>query len=194
MAAAPPQRANSYDHLSFPLWQVRLLMSSSMSFIVASSAATYFGQTILSILLLIAGLCSLNYWRSPGPSWRRDTDLASAGVALFFCLYTGFWLSGLTCNVAWAALLASLACFRKSWNLSLGHCEVWAVWHAVAHALAGVAAINLASGDVANKGSSVFPPHNLIAECCVAAIVLTVIADVTGISHPAVAESERKEA
>lgn len=138
----------------------------------------YWRQRNLALVLLVAGLCSLNYWRAPGASWRRDADLASAGVALFFCIYTGFWLEGFCCNVGWAALVGGLACFRRSWNLSLGHCDAWALWHAAAHTACGVAAIALAYGDVASKGEFHAPPRNIVAECSVVAIVLTVLADV----------------
>lgn len=172
------KRASSYDHLAFPKWQVNLLMTSSMSFIVAAVVAASWTQKHLGLILLFSGICSLNYWRAPGASWRRDADLVAAGAGLLFCLYTGFWLVGLTCKLAWASLCGALICFRKSWMLSLGHNETWAYWHATAHLLSGIASITLAHGDVASKGSSFVPPHNLVAECSVGAIVLSIIIDI----------------
>lgn len=188
MSKANPKlvRQNSYEHVVFHTWQIRLLMTSSLSFLVASSMAASLKQHKLCGFLLVAGLCSLSYWRAPGASWRRDADLAAAGAALFYCLYVGFWLNGLVCQLSWLGLLSGLACFRRSWNLSLGHCDVWAIWHATAHALSAGAAIALAHGDVAHVGGGIVPPRNTIAECSVAAIVLTVVVDVCRVySHEA---------
>ncbi|KAG8470411.1 hypothetical protein KFE25_008832 [Diacronema lutheri] len=179
MPGASPavKRSNSYEHLVFPSWQIRLLMSSSLSFVCSSAFAAHMHQRNLSLVLLVAGICSLNYWRAPGASWRRDADLAAAGVGLGYCLYTGFWLEGACARVGWASLVSALACFRKSWMLSLGHCERWACWHAIAHALSGVAAAALAVGNVASRGEAYTPPRNVIAECSLVAIILTVLMD-----------------
>lgn len=172
-------RQNSYEHVVFHTWQIRLLMTSSLSFLAASSLAARLEQHKLCAFLLVAGLCSLSYWRSPGASWRRDADLVAAGAALLYCLYAGFWLTGLACQLSWLGLLGGLACFRRSWNLSLGHCDVWAIWHATAHALSAAAAVALAHGDVAHMDGGLRPPRNTIAECSLASIVLTVVADVS---------------
>ncbi|KAJ1634449.1 hypothetical protein T492DRAFT_973773 [Pavlovales sp. CCMP2436] len=179
-AVSPPlmaKRSKSYEHLVFPEWQSRLLMTSSLNFVLASAYAAHLGQTTLSLFLIVAGVNSLNYWRSPGASWWRDTDLTAAIGGLLYCLYAGFWLADAPCLVAFASLLSGLFCFRRSWNLSLGHNEVWAFWHAGAHALSGMAAVTLALGDVADKGTALTPPHNLVAECSVAAILITLVAD-----------------
>lgn len=185
MRHQPSARSDSYGHLAFSRWQVRLLTTSSLSFFASSAFAAHLRQQNLGLVLLSAGVCSYNYWRAPGASWRRDADLVSAGVALVYCLYTGFWLEGLRCVVGWAALVSGLACFRQSWNLSLGHCESWARWHAGAHALSNVAACALACGNVASQGAQYAPPRNAVAACSMAAIALTVAMDACRAAPPA---------
>lgn len=191
----PPvvQRTNSYAHLAFPVWQVQLLLTSSLSFLISGAFAGALGQRLLSLMLCTAGLCSLNYWRSPGPSLRRDADLAAAGVALAYCLFTGFWLTEITCYLGWGSLLGALSCFRHSWMLSLGHDETWAYWHAGAHVLSGVAAIALASGDVASRNTSLIPPHNVVAECSIALIIFQVLFDCLKPAAPPASEPDKQK-
>lgn len=164
------ERVSSYDHLSFPRWQVRLLLTSSTCFIISAAVALYFGHKGLSTCLAASGACSLNYWRRPGPSFRREADIAAAGCALLYCIYAGFWLQGAVGLLGFGLLLSGLFCFTKSWVLSLGHNDHWAWWHAGAHALANVAAVVLAAGSPTDAMLTLLPPRNITAEAFLGAL------------------------
>ena len=48
-------------------------------------------QYIAGSLIFTSGLCSLNYWRKPGPGPRRDADYILATLALFLLATAQFF-------------------------------------------------------------------------------------------------------
>lgn len=90
-----------YLELRYHAWQVHLLVCSSVLLSIPSVLAALHDRPVLSTLCGGASLASINYWRSPGPSWRRDLDFAFAIGAILWGMVGAFSLvDTLNCTVA----------------------------------------------------------------------------------------------
>ena len=178
----------NFGHMVYHAWQVRLLVATSCCFLVVAGVAHLsFAQTELSYVLGALGCTSLNYWRSPGDSWRRTADLCCASFALVYTFAHGWWGDDTTVvnAVGWTANTFGIFCFRCSWKVSLGNSTHWAVWHAAGHASMLVGSICLAIGSVEDKFSWSLSmwPRNSWAEAG-ASLVLACLAYDSGVmSH-----------
>ena len=107
-------------------------------------------QYIFGSLVFSSGVCSLNYWRVPGPSMRRDLDYILAGLALGYAVIAGFCVRGVLNILAWVGFVTMFFLFRHSWFLSVGDGGdgTWACWHAAAHVSAAIAGAFQALGGV----------------------------------------------
>jgi hypothetical protein len=129
LASVVPMEQN-FGHMVYHAWQVRLLVATSCCFLVVAGVAHLsFAQTELSYVLGALGCTSLNYWRSPGDSWRRTADLCCASFALVYTFAHGWWGDDTTVvnAVGWTANTFGIYCFRCSWKVSLGNSTHWAV-------------------------------------------------------------------
>lgn len=147
----------------FHSWQVRLLLLSSCGIVCSAAAADWLGAPRLARLEAVAGLASLNYWRSPGKSWRFYVDLLTALSLSAFGLYEGMFLHGLPNAAGWPLFALACCCFRRSWldSAVVGN-EAWARWHAGAHVCMCAASTCLAAGRV--EASLAWPPpRNAVA-------------------------------
>ena len=120
------QMVASFGHIVYHPWQVRLLISSSCSFLVGSLVNLAVGQVWLAILLLFVGCVSINYWRSPGASWRRTADMLCSILGIAFTTVAGFYLEGNVLNsVGWLLGIAGARAYRlvASPPLRRHHCN-----------------------------------------------------------------------
>ena len=143
--------------VTFHPWQCRLLMSTSVYLVcVALTALLYFHQPFAASSGLVSSTASFNYWRAPGPSWRRDADVLFAVAAITHFCVTASTLSGIANVGAWIAFACFGCCFRRSWVLSAAGDDAWAIYHGGGHTGIGVATLFMAAGD----GDAWLRPHN----------------------------------
>ena len=90
-----------YLELRYHAWQVYLLVCSSVLLSIPSALGARHGVPVLSVLCGGASVASVNYWRRPGPSWRRDLDFVFAIGAILWGIIGAFSLVGtFNCSAA----------------------------------------------------------------------------------------------
>ena len=140
-----------YNAIQYRPWQVRLLSATSVCMGGSAAFALASGQVVLGAFLSLSSLASLNYWRKPGPGWRRDADFATAGCTFVYCTLAGQQLSGAPNALAVAAFVGFACCFRRSFLMAAATPEggdgSWARWHALGHLCVTIAAFALTAGD-----------------------------------------------
>lgn len=139
-----------YTTIKYHPWQVKLLSATSICMGGGAAFALHGDQAVLGSFLSISSLASLNYWRKPGPGYRRDADFLMAGSTFVYCTLAGQQLCGALNAVSVASFAGFLGCFRRSFRLSAatpdGGDGSWARWHALGHVCVTLAAIALAAG------------------------------------------------
>lgn len=84
---------HEFGHMVYHEWQRRLLVASSCCFLlVAGVAHLSFAKTELACVMSVVGAASLNYWRAPGPSWRRPIDLGCAAFGMSYNSVHGWFV------------------------------------------------------------------------------------------------------
>ena len=84
---------HEFGHMVSHEWQRRLLVASSCCFLlVAGVAHLSFAKTELACVMSCVGAASLNYWRAPGPSWRRPIDLGCAAFGMSYNSVHGWFV------------------------------------------------------------------------------------------------------
>ena len=84
---------HEFGHMVYHEWQRRLLVASSCCFLlVAGVAHLSFAKTELACVMSCVGAASLNYWRAPGPSWRRPIDLGCAAFGMSYNSVHGWFV------------------------------------------------------------------------------------------------------
>ena len=141
-------RVIGYNTIEYFEWQSRLLVFSSVLMGASAAAALAAGQATLATHVGLASAASVNYWRRPGPGWRRDLDFLLATIACAYCTFAGQSLHGVPNAIALGGFGCFFICFRRSFLLSVGDGGdgAWARWHALGHAFVAVATISLAVG------------------------------------------------
>jgi len=136
-----------YEHVRFLAWQCRLMLATSTALLCVGIVGFACGQLVAGATGFISSLASLNYWRKPGRSWRRDADLFFAGAAILYFILAASTLDGIANASAWLCFTCFGVCFRCSWALSAVSDEWWAMWHAGGHVSIGAASLCLFYGD-----------------------------------------------
>ena len=129
--------SQDYHELQYKPWQGRLLMCTSTFFAASSAVSALSGSYGNAACMGGASLASVNYWRAPGPSWRRDLDLAMAAIAFVYGFIGACSLQGPPNVVTWTSFVGAGVCVRCSWVYSArngGGDGSWALWHAGSHA------------------------------------------------------------
>lgn len=135
-SATPDAETTNWGHMKYHGWQVALLLASSFAMIGAGVAGFVYEEYIVASLVLLAGVCSVNYWRRPGKSWRRIADFAAAAPITLYVFVGGIWFQptyGAPNIVAWASSTVCYFCYRRSFELSATTSVWWAPWHAGGH-------------------------------------------------------------
>ena len=140
-----------WGHMQYQHWQVVLLVSTSILMVAAGAAAVFLSQHVLGSLVLIAGCCSVNYWRKPGKSWRRVADFAAAAPITIYVFVAGWGIEpwyGPVNIIGWSAAVICFVCYRQSFSISETTSEWWAPWHAGGHICLIVGTVAAAFGNV----------------------------------------------
>jgi hypothetical protein len=142
-----------YNSVIYYPWQVQLLVMTSICMGVAAATALAARQRTLGTVSGLVSVASVNYWRAPGPGWRRDADAALAATSLAYCLFVGRRLRGALSTAGMGAFLSFFLCFRRSFQSAVGDGGdgSWARWHALGHVCVSLATLCLAANRVEDE-------------------------------------------
>ena len=136
-----------FRNLRYHRWQTRLLLVTSLVMLGTATFACFSGQYVTATFGSLSSVASLNYWRAPGISLRRDIDVILAVACLVYFLLAACLLTGFSFVSAWSFFAAFGYCFRKSWIIAATTEDTWAKWHACGHIAISLAATSVILGE-----------------------------------------------
>ena len=114
---------------------------------ISSAYAYYRNHLDLYIGPAIVGLTSLNYWRHPVKSWRRNMDIGVVHSVLFYQILRSMDVTGR--HFYWCILGISCACYPLSLISEKYNAETLSiVFHAMVHVVGNISNMILYSGEI----------------------------------------------
>jgi hypothetical protein len=113
------------------------LVLSSFFFMIPSIYAFYCKLYYYSILLLCTSVVSVNYWRKPTYSWRRNFNLFFSKISFITFAYNGIINVRFIPYVitGYLLLIVLIYCFYTSGKLSDKKQNNWYIYHFLFHFL-----------------------------------------------------------
>ena len=114
---------------------------------ISSAYAYYRNHLDLYIGPAIVGLTSLNYWRHPVKSWRRNMDIGVVHSVLFYQILRSMDVTDR--HFYWCILGISCACYPLSLISEKYNAETLSiVFHAMVHVVGNISNMVLYSGEI----------------------------------------------
>lgn len=132
-----------HNQLVAPLEHSKYITMSSLMFLIPSFHAFKRDKHVMSIVLFLAAVMSINHWRHPTYSWRRIADHVSAKIAFIVCLVNGLMLATETSIFIVISELICFGLFLYCYYMSDKYCNknidlnntdpCWWKYHALFH-------------------------------------------------------------
>lgn len=114
---------------------------------ISSAYAYYRNHLDLYIGPAMIGITSLNYWRHPVKSWRRNMDIGVVHSVLFYQFLRSFDVTSR--HLYWCILGASCGCYPLSIISKKYNAETLSIlFHAMVHVVGNISNLVLYSGEI----------------------------------------------